>query len=138
MTAESQASSLRVIETGRADTVGFEIDGPLTARDLHDFAERMNKLIADGKAKRMIGRFLRYKGFEVGALFDSEYIAMKLGLLGSLERYAIVGAPAWLALAIRLLDPLLRIEVRHFTLEEEPLAWDWVKADPQPSSALIA
>jgi hypothetical protein len=136
--ADTQGSSLRIIDTSRDDTLGFEIDGRLTEAELHAFAEQVNAFLKEGRPKRMLGRFRHYDGFELPALFDREYLTMKLGLLGALERYAIVGGPAWLAFAVRALDPLFAVEVRHFEPEEEEAAWAWIGSEAKAERALVA
>jgi hypothetical protein len=115
-------SSLTIIETSRDDALAFEVHGRLGETDLHNFAEQVNAILKVHPPKRMIGRLADYEGFELPALFDREYLAMKLGL----------------ALAIKVLDPIFAVDVRHFDLADEPAAWAWIGAEPLPERALVA
>ena len=135
---DTRNPSLKIIETSRDDTLGFEIDGRLTGAELHAFAEQVNRLLKEGRPKRMLGRIADYEGFDLSALFDGDYLAMKLGLLAELERYAVVGGPTWLKPAIRALDPLFAVQIRHFDPAEEAAAWAWIGAEPKAERALVA
>jgi hypothetical protein len=95
-------------------------------------------MLGEDRPRGLLVRIRRLEGFEPSCLLDREYLAMKLGLLHQLERYAVVGGPSWLARWIKVLDPLFRIDIRHFELEDETLAWAWLGAEPRQLQSLIA
>jgi hypothetical protein len=58
-------------------------------------------------------------------------------MLHRLERYALVGGPPWLAHWIKAIDPLFRIDIRHFELDDEALAWAWLGAEARQLQSLV-
>ena len=77
-------------------------------------------------------------GVDPSIAADSEYIRMKLGLLRELDRYAIVGGPAWLVSWLDLVRPLLRLELHHFAEGDEAAAWMWLGAQPLTTEPAVA
>lgn len=130
--------SITIIETDRPDVLGFELNGRISAADAEFAAEYFNKALAEDRPLRLLGRVKCIDGAELGALLGHKYLAMKVGMLKRLERYAIVGGPAWLCAWVSALDPLVSAELRHFPADEEAEAWDWLGARPQAERAEAA
>lgn len=133
------APALRIIETDREDVFGFELDGRITAAEMSAITETVTELL-DGRGGplRVLGRFTRFAMPELSGLFTADYVRMKLAALERVERYAIVGGPLWLAGWVTLINPLLKMELRHFASEREPAAWEWLGAHPHGQRALAA
>lgn len=123
--------SIRIIETDRPEVLGFELNGRIKAADAEFAADYFNRALAEGRPLRLLGRVKSIDGAEVGALFGHKYLAMKVGLLKRLERYSIVGGPAWLCAWVAALDPIVDAELRHFPADQEARAWDWLGAHPR-------
>ncbi len=49
-------------------------------------------------------------------------------LLSTLERLAIVGDHGWLGVYEKLVDPVTRFDIRHFTSDEADTALAWLKS----------
>lgn len=130
--------SIRIIETDRADVLGFEIDGRITKADAEAIADYFNRSAPGDRPLRLLARVRKIDGAEVGALFGHKYLEMKIGLLERVERYAVVGGPLWLCAWISALEPLLKLELKHFPAEEEPAAWAWLNARPKLERPLAA
>ena len=47
--------------------------------------------------------------------------------INDFEKVAIVGAPRWVEVMIKLLAPIMEGEARTFSGERLQEAWDWVK-----------
>lgn len=132
------APALKLIETDRANVVGFEIDGRIGAVEMHRIVARIHKMLDDVPGPvRLLGRFKRF-GFPALGGIDADYLRMKLRAIERVERYAIVGGPAWLTAWASAIAPLLRLEVRHFAADREGEAWDWLGAAPETETALAA
>lgn len=137
--ARPHAPAVKLIETSEPSVLGFELDGKLRSDDLHAIATHFNAKLQEGSERlRMFGRIKRIGGFDPAALLEREYFEMKRGMLDRLERYAVVGGPDWFAKLLRVLDPLFRVEIRHFEAGEEKLAWAWLGAEPLTERALVA
>lgn len=124
---------IRVVETGRPATLAFEIDGKLTRHDLEAVAERFTS----EAPSRVLGRIVRFGGAELGGLVDDDFVRMKLAALSSVERYALVGGPDWLASWVSLIDGLAKADIRHFPLEEVAAAWEWIDAGPASRDPIL-
>jgi hypothetical protein len=119
-------AGIRIVETGRLDVLAFEIDGRLTRQDLEAVAERFTT-----GPRRVLGKITRLGGAEIAGLVDEDLVKMKLAALSSVERYAIVGGPPWLAGWVSFIDAIAKAEIRHFRLEDEEAAWEWLGASPR-------
>lgn len=128
--------ALTIIETDRPDVHGFELDGKVTSAELAAAADYFGALIERGRPLRLLGRIRRFGGMDLAALGDRDFVAMKRGILGCLERYALVGGPAWLPAWVHAIDPLVKADVRHF--EDEARAWEWLGAEPIAERPLLA
>jgi hypothetical protein len=126
--AEPHDPAIRIIETDDPAVLAFEVDGKIRVEDIDSAASYFLTAFTDRQPVRILGRIKRLEGFEPGAAFSSDYIRMKLRALKCVDRYAIVGGPDWLRSWVGLVDPLVRMEVRHFAAEEEGLAWLWLGA----------
>ena len=127
-TSRPRGTGLRVVETRRPEVLAFEVDGPITEDELEVIAERFT----DNKGRaptRVIGKVVRLGGVQFKGLLDDDFIKMKLAAFSSVERYALVGGPAWLARWISLANAFTKADLRHFPLENEAAAWTWVEAD---------
>jgi hypothetical protein len=130
--------ALKIMPTTRADVIGIEINGRLAAEEVAQFARDLNRMRHERPLHAVLVRFRSLAGFDPSIAADREYLRMKLGLLSELDRYALVGGPDWLVTWAELLRPLLRLELRHFAVDDEAAAWSWLGAQPlvdQPAAA---
>lgn len=126
--------SIRIIETDKPDVLGFELDGRIGAADAEAAADYFNRALAEGRPLRLLARVKCIDGADLGALFGHKYLAMKVGMLKHLERYAVVGGPEWLCAWVSTLDPLVGAALRYFPAEREAEAWDWLGARPKDAA----
>ena len=130
--------AVKIIETDRPDVLGFEVDGKISAEEMAAVADYFSQAARRDSPRRLLGRFKRIRGAEFPTYFNRDYYRMKFAILERLERYALVGGPAWLAPWARMLDPLFKAEIRHFAAEDEAQAWSWLGASPAGERALAA
>ncbi|WP_173930965.1 STAS/SEC14 domain-containing protein [Chelativorans sp. Marseille-P2723] len=127
-------AGLQIIETSRPDVLAFEIDGKLSEDELETIVERFEPEESRPAPKRVIGKIIRLGGAEMKGLFDDDFVKMKLHAFSNVERYALIGGPAWLAGWVTFIDALTKGEIRHFSLEDEAAAWDWIGTRPHKDS----
>lgn len=132
------APAVSIIETDTPGVVGFQLDGKIGADEVDEVAAYFEAAMERDRPLRILGRIRHLGGIEPEALCSSDYFAMKLHALQKVERYALVGGPAWLGAWIALVDPLVKMEVRHFAAEDEALAWSWLGAQPKAERPLAA
>jgi hypothetical protein len=130
--------AIKLIESTRVDTLGIEINGRLSAEEISQVAQELNQKRGERPLRAIVVHIRSLTGVDplIGA--DPEYLRMKLGLLHELDRYAVVGAPEWLAGWAKLIQPMLRLELRCFDSDEEAKAWNWLDADPLPADPVAA
>ena len=122
--------SVRLIKTTRPELVAFEVDGKITREDVGDLIAAFDEAM---KAHERIRALVRVRGFDGvtrDALRHEGLWSVKMRGLRQVERYALVGGPAWMETVAGWLTPVVPIKTRHFAESEEAAAWDWLGAKP--------
>ena len=57
----------------------------------------------------------------------SDWARMKLRALGQVNKYAVVGGPAWMDAIISFFDPIIKMDMRTFQEDELDKAWEWLR-----------
>ncbi len=130
--------AIKIIETDKADVLGFEIDGHASKDELDAVSAHFLKALENRDKVRVVGRIRTLGGFQMTGLVSGDYFAMKRGFLEKLDRYAVVGGPAWMRATLNTLAPLFKAEIRHFELDDEASAWAWVEARPVSERTLVS
>lgn len=131
--APIQKPAIRMIATTDPKVLAFEVDGHLAAKDMQPVADTLQAAFDKQKKVRLLNRFKKFDGFDWALVRQEATIRMKLNALRHVERYAVVGGPEWMEGAIKLVNPLFKIEIRHFQADEENEAWAWIGAKPTGS-----
>ena len=132
---DPHGSDLRLIPTRERNVIAFELTGRVSADRMEEVVKEVTaRMDAMEGAVRMLGRFRNFRMPEPRAVFDSDYLRMKLSALRKIDRYAVVGGPTWFRNYISLVAPLLRFDVRYFEEDDEAAAWQWLKATPADAS----
>ena len=132
------APSILIMETDKPEVIGFEVDGKISAVEADAAVDYFNAALEQDRPLRLLGKMKRIGGAELGAFFDRSFLKLKLDILGRLDRYAIVGGPAWLRMWVTALDKLMKADIRHFKASDEPLAWQWLGAEPRRFHPLVS
>lgn len=131
------APSILIMETDRPDVIGFEVDGRISAVEAEAAVDYFNAALEGSRPLRLLGKIKHIGGAELGAFFDRAFLKLKHDILGRLDRYAIVGGPAWLRTWVTAVDKLTKADIRHFKASDEPLAWQWLGAEPRRLHPLV-
>ena len=126
MTSKLRHPALTQLKTERDDVYAFEIDGHVSREEVDVAYATLEKAYEKHDKIDLFVRIGRYDGFDLGALFSDVTYAGKLHAIRHMRRYALVGGPDWMANMIRFFNPLFRMEVRHFELDDEAEAWRWI------------
>lgn len=132
------APSIMIMDTDKPGVIGFEIDGKISTVEADAVVEYFESALEGGRPLRLLGKMKHLAGAEFGAFFDGDFLKMKWDILARLDRYAVVGGPGWLRAWVSALDRLTKAEIRHFKASDEPLAWQWLGAQPKRLHALVA
>lgn len=127
---QADSPAVRFLPTSRDDVLAFEVDGVVSETEFPAVLARINALFDRHDKVRLLGRIKHLGGFDPTILVQSGLIPMKLAAMRKVERYAIVGAPGWMAKMIVAMNPLFDVDMRTFPVDREADAWAWVEADP--------
>lgn len=126
-TSYSHEPSIIELSSDDPNVSAFEVNGTIRTEDIELSKKMMVAFMNDEPPRRLLVRIVNLKGLQPTTLFDSQMIAMKQEARKHVDRYAVVGGPAWLQHLVRSMAPLFSFEIRTFELDEEQNAWDWVK-----------
>lgn len=122
--------AIRRIDTDRDDLCALEIVGRFTAADLENTYGLLEAAYDRHEKIDLLVRISDYEGFDWNAALDDSIISAKSKALRHIRKYAVVGGPAWMRLALGVFAPFLSIEMRHFPPQDEAAAWEWIGGKP--------
>lgn len=122
--------ALRFIDTTQPGTYAVVWDGTPSTSDLRRVIEVLTPAFETRESVRLMLRLDNLAGIEPLSVVQSGFVPLKLLGLRKLERYAIVGGPAWLPRYVGLAARLVPFEIRHYNAAQEALAWRWLGAEP--------
>lgn len=80
-----------------------------------------------GREGNLMVRVMHYVGFNLG-LLGGDTFRLKLGAIGRLGRYALLGAPGWMRTMAQSMGPLMPREIRAVDASQDAAARDWTAA----------
>lgn len=122
--------SIVQIATDTATVHAFRIRAEIGADDLQAMGAAMNRAFDRHPSVSMLLIFETYDGVEGGAGLDLETLSANVRALASVDRYAVVGAPAAAARLIEMMDKIIPTRARTFDTADAPAAWAFVGARP--------
>ncbi|MGI9308131.1 MAG: STAS/SEC14 domain-containing protein [Gammaproteobacteria bacterium] len=100
-------------------------DGDLSAEDVKPIWQRFEEANANGTRIRIYAEMAALPTPSGGVIIDK---LKHLGaILSAMDRLAVVGDAGWMALYAKIVDPITRFEVKHFTIEQRDEAIAWIK-----------
>lgn len=130
MLPEDTLSVVSKIKTNRPDAIGFSINGVLSASDVENLYGLFAAEAESQKQLDMIVIFNEYDGIDWESLFNEDTAKIRAEALQKLNRYAIVGGPSWLNLAVEFFRPFGRIKAKWFSPQNIDDAWAYIEAKP--------
>jgi hypothetical protein len=122
--------AIQLIETSKPDVLAFEIRGRVGADDtrrlISIFEDAMNK----HERLRVLVRVTKFDGVSLDALRQEGLVEAKMRGWKKVERYALVGGPTWMMTTTEWAAPLVQVDTRFFSLDDEAQAWNWIEAEP--------
>ncbi|WP_262273500.1 SpoIIAA family protein [Microvirga yunnanensis] len=123
--------SVRLLETIRPDVIGFEVNGRIRRDDMHVLIRAFEQALGAHERLRVLVRVVTFDGVTLEALREEGLASVKMRGWRQVERYALVGGPAWMTTLTGWAAPLTRIQARHFDAAGEGEAWRWLEAEPR-------
>jgi len=126
--------SVRLLETSRPDVIAFEVNGRIRREDMHLLVRAFEEALAAHERLRVLVRIVSFDGVTLEALREEGLASVKMRGWRQIERYALVGSPAWMTSVTGWVAPMTGIQSRHFDTAQEEEAWRWLEAEPGSES----
>lgn len=120
---------IRHIDTDRDDLCALDVVGRLTAADLENAFGLLQAAFEQHDRIDLLVRICDCEGFDWSEALDKTVIKARLQALRHVRKYALVGGPAWVRLALGLSRPFLSLDARYFPLKDEESAWKWLNSE---------
>lgn len=130
MLPEDTIPVISKIKTNRAGAIGFSVNGVLASSDVENLYGLFEAEAEGSKHIDMIVIFKEYDGIDWESLFNEDTARIRAEAFKKLRRYAIVGGPSWLKLAVEFFRPFGRVETKWFGSEQTDDGWNYIDAKP--------
>lgn len=120
-------SGVTLLSDGRDGLIAYEIDGRISAEDVEKLLAPLEPFLTGEKKLNLLVRVKNYDGFDPAILMDGSLMGSKFGAISHLDRYAIVGAPGWMAAMASGVASMMPFEMRMFDISDDTAAWAWVQ-----------
>jgi hypothetical protein len=98
---------------------------------MHLLVSAFEQALTAHERLRVLVRVVSFDGVTLEALREEGLASVKMRGWRQVERYALVGGPAWMAGVTGWVAPVTRIQTRHFDAAQEDEAWRWLEAEPR-------
>jgi len=115
------------LPTKRDGFLAYEIRMPVSATDFRKMAAQLDEAYAEHDHIDLLVRIVGGLRFNLD-LLSASLLKVKRDAIKHVDNYAVVGGPDWLEKAVELLNPLFRMDVRHFDGDDEDEAWQWLRS----------
>lgn len=129
MLLEKQKRAVGRLPADREDVFAYEVNGHVSTGELDDISLELDKAYRKFDRINLLVRLRSWDGVDWTSAFSETSFIGRLRALSHVDRYAVVGGPSWVALAIRFCPQLFSMEVRHFDEARADEAWAWVHED---------
>jgi hypothetical protein len=119
---------IEVMPESGGNALGVRATGLLTASDYRDvFIPRLEQEItAHGKLRVLFYMDDAFRGWDAAAAWANT--RLDFAHAGDFDKIAMVGAPRWEEICIKIASHLMKGNMRTFRPEQLGEAWDWVRA----------
>jgi SpoIIAA-like len=107
------------------------VNGRIRRDDMHLLVGAFAQALGAHERLRVLVRVVSFDGVTLEALREEGLASVKMRGWRQVERYALVGGPAWMAGVTGRVAPVTRIPTRHFDVAQEDEAWHWLEAEPR-------
>jgi SpoIIAA-like len=122
---ETPGLQLLDIDDAEAGLIAYTVGGKITAEQTQEIWDRVDAAAEGGRKLRF---YCEMHGFPTA---ESSVYIEKLKHVGKLmktiERMAIVGDQRWIGAYTKIMDPITKPDLRHFTSEQVADARAWIR-----------
>lgn len=121
-------NGMTLLSDGNDGVIAYEIDGRITADDVDKLLAPLEAHMKGDEKINLLVRFRSYDGFDPAILMNGSLLGTKMNAITHLRRYAVVGAPKWMAAMAGTVGAMMPFEMKIFDVSQEDAAWTWVRA----------
>ena len=126
---EDAPASVHFLQTTNPNVLAYEVNGRLREKDIKAAVAEMKPYLEREGKFSVLARMKDFGGFDLLAALDDDLVKTKYKAISKIDKYAIIGAKAWMRNFVELVSGLFSTEIRFFDPEEEHAAWEWVGAE---------
>ena len=126
---EDAPASVHFLQTTNENVFAYEVNGRLREKDIKAAVAQMKPYLEREGKFNVLARMKDFGGFDLLAALDDDLVKTKYKALSKVDKYAIIGAKAWMRNFLELVSGLFSAQIRFFDPEEEHAAWEWVGAE---------
>lgn len=125
---DEPSPSLHIIQTTSENVFAYQVDGRIREKDIETVIKAVNNAFKDRERINVLARIRSWKGFDLASVLNDDLAKVKYNAFSKVDKYAVVGGPAWMRNFLELENSIFQTEVRVFEESEEDAAWEWVGA----------
>lgn len=110
-------------------TYTLVMSGRITKQSTEDALSQLRPFLKSHSNIRLLADLTHYEGFDFNTLFADDLFDLKEDATKSLEKYAILGAPAWAGGLATSMGKFLKTDIKTFKAGEQNAAMAWLTAN---------
>ena len=126
---EDAPAAVHFLQTTNENVFAYEVNGRLREKDIKSAVAAMKPYLEREGKFNVLARMKDFGGFDLLAALDDDLVKTKYKAISKIDKYAIIGAKAWMRNFVELVSGLFSTQIRFFDPEEEHAAWEWVGAE---------
>lgn len=126
---EDAPASVHFLQTTNENVFAYEVNGRLREKDIKAAIAQLKPYLEREGKFNVLARMKDFGGFDLLAALDDDLVKTNYKAISKIDKYAIIGAKAWMRNFLELVSGLFSAQIRFFDPEEEHAAWEWVGAE---------
>lgn len=126
--SEAKKYGLKILDIDNEEQgiLAYSVDGGNISEDVADVIwQRFDDAKASGKKIRIYAEMLALPKTSAGVVIDK---LKRLGtIFSTMERMTIVGDAGWMEVYAKIVDPITKFDIKHFTVEQKEDAISWLR-----------
>jgi len=123
----SEATGLQLLDLDDAEAsiIAYAVGGKITSEQAQEIWDRVDAAAAEGQKLRLYYEMQGLPSAEPSVFLDK---MKRMGkIMRTIERMAIIGDQRWLGAYAKIVDPITKMDIRHFTTEQKEEAAEWIR-----------
>ena len=113
------------IDEPEGNLIAYAVGGKITTEQAQPLFDRIEKAAAEDRKLRLYYEMDGFPSSELGVFFEK--MKHMRAIFKAFDRVAIVGDQGWLSVYTKIFDPITKMDIRNFKVEERDAARAWVR-----------